>query len=398
MAGLTKLLVLSASYGEGHQQAAIAVRDILADSSPDTDVEILDYMKSVHPVLDSVARYCYLKSVRFAPALYGLFYYGTSQIAPSSLIQRQLNSLGIDELADILEQDRPDAVLATFPTPAGVVSYLKQQGRTRVPLATIITDHAVHNQWIHPQTDLYFVGSDHVRKGLIARGVPSDAIRITGIPVRPSFLQTFNRDSIRAKYGFSADVPTVLVMGGSYSVMGDLLHVCEELFRYPHPVQVIVVAGKNARLKAQIDLSALNARQPVSVFGYVSEIHELMAISDLVLTKAGGLTISEALAMQLPMLLYRPIPGQESQNAQFLVNQGVAVLAHNRQRVSEHLRRLLVTHPDDREAMRQRAFQVRKIHSAQEIADGLVDLSCARPTFQIRVSVAGRTPATGRLR
>lgn len=169
----SRLLVLSASYGEGHQQAANAVRDALAVTSPNTDVQIMDYMRCVHPVLDTVAKYCYLKSVQFAPALYGLFYKGTSQIPPTSLIQRQLNSLGLSDLADTLNSYQPDVVLSTFPTPAGVVSYLKQQGRTSVPLATIITDHAVHSQWIHPRTDMYFVGSQYVRQGLIARGTVS---------------------------------------------------------------------------------------------------------------------------------------------------------------------------------------------------------------------------------
>lgn len=375
MAGLSRLLVLSASYGEGHQQAANAVRDVLNNQSPDTQVEIIDFMKSVHPVLDSVVKYCYLKSVRFAPALYGWFYYGTSQIPPSSLIQRQLNSLGIENLADTLSEYQPDVVLATFPTPAGVVSYLKQQGRTNVPLATVITDHAIHSQWIHPLTDMYFVGSEHVRKGLIARGIDSRTIRITGIPVRPSFLESLDKDALRTKYGVSKDVPTVLVMGGAYGVMGDLLQICEELFQYPYPVQVIVVTGRNLRLKAQLDNAVKRATRPVSVFGFVSEVHELMSISDLVLTKAGGLTISEALAMQLPMLLYRPIPGQEVQNADFLVNQGVAVLAHSRREVSLQLLELLVNDPHRLVAMREQAHGVRKLRSATEIAQGLIQIA-----------------------
>lgn len=375
LAGLSRLLVLSASYGEGHQQAANAIRDAVQQQSPNTQVEIIDFMKSVHPVLDSVVKYCYLKSVRFAPALYGWFYYGTSQIAPSSLIQRQLNSLGIENLAEILEEYQPDVVLATFPTPAGVVSYLKQQGRTNVPLATVITDHAIHSQWIHPLTNMYFVGSEHVRKGLIARGIDSRTIRITGIPVRPSFLESLDKGALRAKYGMALNVPTVLVMGGAYGVMGDLLQICEELFQYPHPIQVIVVTGRNLRLKAQLDNAVKRATRPVSIFGFVSEVHELMSISDLVVTKAGGLTISEALALQLPMLLYRPIPGQEVQNANFLVNQGVAVLAHSRREVSIHLLELLVNNPCRLRAMREKAQGVRKLQSAQEIAEGLIQIA-----------------------
>lgn len=380
MTHLSKLLILSASYGEGHQQAAKAVQDSLKLLSPETDVRIIDYMRTVHPVLDSVAKYCYLKSVQFAPALYGWFYKGTSQIPPSSLIQRQLNSLGIEELAEQLDDFQPDVVLATFPTPAGVVSYLKQQNRTNVPLATIITDHAIHSQWIHPFTDLYFVGSNHVRKGLMARGTPGEAIRVTGIPIRPPFLQSFDKASLYKKYELSPHLPVVLVMGGAYGVMGDIQQVVEELFTFPHPVQVIVVTGRNGRLRSQLEELLPYATNPARVYGFVSEVHELMRVTDVMLTKAGGLTISEALALQVPMLLYRPIPGQEVQNTRFLTNTGVAVFARTRKQVSEHLFDLLVQNPGKLDMMRRRSLRVRKLNAAEEIASGLIELANQRQT------------------
>lgn len=378
MAHLSKLLILSASYGEGHQQAAKAVQDSLRLQSPETEVRTIDYMRTVHPVLDSVAKYCYLKSVQFAPALYGWFYKGTSQIPPSSLIQRQLNSLGIEELAEQLDDFDPDVVLATFPTPAGVVSYLKQQQRTSVPLATIITDHAIHSQWIHPYTDLYFVGSQHVRKGLVARGTLASSVRVTGIPVRPSFLQSFDKTSLYKKYELNPRLPVVLVMGGAYGVMGDIQQVVEELFSYPVPLQVIVVTGRNERLKSQLETLLPSATNQARVYGFVSEVHELMSIAHLMLTKAGGLTISEALALQVPMVLYRPIPGQEVQNARFLTNAGVAVYARSRKQVTEHLNDLLVANPGKLEMMRRRSLRVRKLHAAEEIAHGLIELANQR--------------------
>ena len=378
MTGLSKLLVLSASYGAGHEQAANAVRDALLKMSPQTDVRIVDYMHHVHPTLDSIVKYCYLKSVRYAPALYGWFYKGTSQIPPSSLIQRQLNSLGIESLAEELEAYDPDVVFSTFPTPAGVVSFLRQQGRTNVPSATVITDHAIHSQWIHPETDMYFVGSQHVKHGLMARGIPASTIHVTGIPIRPAFLQTFDKASLCEKYGVRPDLPIVLVMGGAYGVMGDIQQICEELFSYPYPVQTIVVSGHNQRMAAQLSEMLPNATNPAYVFGYVSEVYELMAIADLMITKAGGLTISEALAMQLPMLLYRPIPGQEVQNAKYLVRSGVAVLARNRRQVSERLHELLVQNPDKIGAMRRRSLRVRKLSAAESIAEKLLDLGSLR--------------------
>lgn len=375
MLAISKLLILSASYGEGHQQAAVAVSDAMRAVNEEIDIQIVDYIRTVHPMLDSVAKYCYLTSVRFAPALYGLFYRGTSQIPPSSLLQRQLNSIGLEDLAEQLDTYQPDVILSTFPIPAGVVSYLKQQGRTDVPLATVITDHAIHSQWIHPQTDRYFVGSNHVKAGLIRRGIAAEAVQVTGIPVRPAFAETYDRTALQRKYGLDPDIPTVLVMGGAYGVLGDIQSICEELFHYPHPLQVVIITGRNERMKAQLDVAVQDATTFARVYGFVREVHELMRVADVMVTKAGGLTISEALAMQLPMVLYRPIPGQEVQNALFLVRSGVAVLARSRKEVSEHLYDLLIARPDKRRQMRAKALGIRKLHAASEIADGLVSLA-----------------------
>ena len=374
MPKLRRLLILSASYGEGHQQAALAVRDALMEENPDLDLQIVDYLEMVHPMLNSVARYCYMKSVRFAPALYGLFYKGTSRIAPSSLIQRRLNHLGYEDLAEYLSTYKPDVILSTFPTPAGVVSMLKEQGLIDIPAATVITDHAIHSQWIHHYTDHYFVGSEHVKRGLMIRGVDERRISVTGIPVRPAFLAANNRAEVRAKLGLEDDYPTLLIMGGAYGVLGDIVQICEELFQSDRRAQLIVVCGRNEKLRQTIEQLSKDAKNPVWVFGFTREVHELMAVSDLIVTKAGGLTISEALAMELPMLLYRPIPGQETQNATFLVKSRVAVLARTRRQVLGHIDRLLRDDGTRLRRMRVNTNTIRKVTAARDIARKLAEI------------------------
>ena len=391
MPKLDRVLILSASYGEGHQQAALAVQDALIEENPGIEVKIVDYMRMVHPIMNSVARYCYLKSVRFAPVLYGLFYKGTSRISPESMLQKRLNHLGYDELAEFLTTYKPSIVLSTFPTPAGVMSMLKKRGLTDIPDATVITDHAIHSQWIHPCTDHYFVGSDHVRKGLIQRGIPEDRISITGIPIRPSFLASSNRTALRNKYGLDAELPTILMMAGSSGTMGDAAQICEEMFQSPTRMQILVVCGRNERLYKEIQDLSKEAKNPVWVFGFTRDVHELMAVSDLVITKAGGLTVSEALAMELPMLLYRPIPGQETQNAAFLVRSRVAVFARNRKQVNAYVERLLSDHGARLKKMRTNTNTIRKATAASDIAKGL-----ARVTLQSEPAMQD-LPSTDRL-
>nr|NNM90482.1 hypothetical protein [Bacilli bacterium] len=371
MPKLGRVLILSASYGEGHQQAALAVQDALIGENPDVEVKIIDYMRMVHPIINSVARYCYLKSVRFAPALYGLFYKGTSRISPESLLQRRLNHLGYDDLAEFLDDYKPDVVLSTFPTPAGVMSLLKKRNLTTVPDATVITDHAIHSQWIHPYTDRYFVGSERVKKGLILRGIAEDRIQITGIPIRTNFLASMDRKTIRLKFGLDESMPTLLMMAGSSGNMGDAAQICELLFNSSTKMQVLVVCGRNEKLHKEIKAIATHTTNPVWVFGFTREVHELMAVSDLIITKAGGLTVSEALAMELPMLLYRPIPGQETQNASYLVRSRVAVFARNRNQVGAYVERLFRDNGARLQKMRANTVTIRKTTAALDIAKGL---------------------------
>jgi processive 1,2-diacylglycerol beta-glucosyltransferase len=364
-----KVLILSASYGEGHQQAAKAIREALWKEDPAVEVRIVDYLQMVNPILDAFARYCYIQSVRFIPSFYGFLYERTNHIKSTSWIQNRLNQLGIQELEQYVKAFDPEIVISTFPIPAGVMSVLKERGIIDVPTATVITDHAVHSQWIHPCTDLYFVGSDDVKKQLLQRGIPDEKVYVTGIPIRNIFQKPVDCSELYPKYQLNPDLPIVLVMGGSYGVLKDIIKICEELFEYPKPIQVIVVCGRNSKLYEQILRKAQHATNPVRVFGFVQEVYELMAVSDFIVTKAGGLTISESLAMELPMLLYRPIPGQEEQNAKLLVRSGVAVLAHTRKQVFEHLHNLL---RDDTQnplrVMSQNAKRMKKPFSADCIA------------------------------
>lgn len=382
MPKLDKVLILSASYGEGHHQAAIAIREALVQVHPETEVRTIDYMEMVHPKLNTFARYFYIKSVRFAPSLYGFFYNGTSKIKPSSLIQRRLNQLGLEDLAEFLNEYKPDLIVSTFPTPAGVIAMLKKQALCHIPTATIITDHAIHSQWIHQHTDHYFVGSEYVRKGLIMRGIQSDRISVTGIPISAKYLEYKDRDAIRARYGLRADLPTLLIMAGSYGVMSDIEDICEGLFHSDKPMQIIIVSGRNEKLRAQLEEMAKSAAYPVWVLGFSKEVDQLMAVSDLMVTKAGGLTVSEALAMELPMLLYRPIPGQEVQNTTFLVRSRVAVFARHRKQVPQLVNKLFFEEPSLLEKMRNHTKTVQKRTAAKIIAESL-DKIVDQPMVQV---------------
>ncbi|UOF91081.1 1,2-diacylglycerol 3-glucosyltransferase [Fodinisporobacter ferrooxydans] len=367
---IRKVLILSAEYGEGHQQAALAMKEAFMQADSSIQVEIVDYLQMVNPLLNSVTRYCLIQSVRYAPSLYGYFYNRTGKLKSSSRIQTYLNQLGIDELEQYIHDFKPDIVISTFPAPAGVMSVLKERGLTNVPTATVITDYAIHNQWIHPFTDMYFVGSEYVRRGLIARGVSEQKIYVTGIPIRSSFAAPLKKMELIQKYKLDPNLPTVLLMGGSYGVLSDITSIGEELLKFARPIQVLIVCGRNEKLYSHFQKRSDDASNLARIFGFTHKINELMAISDLIITKAGGLTVSESLAMELPMLLYRPIPGQEQQNSKFLVQSQVALLAKTRNQVSDHLHTLLQAETADiLQTMKKNMKRLKKPFAANQIVD-----------------------------
>lgn len=336
-----RLAILSCNYGGGHKRVA---ETVAAEWEARTGgrAEIVDYFaRFVHPVFDALTKFSYIQSVRHAPMLYGLFYRLTGEIRPDSATQRFINRMGMDRLERYLAEESPDVVCCVHCTPAGTMSDLRLAGRTTVPCLTVITDYVTHSQWIHPAVDCYCVPNEAVRDGLLARGIPAHRVVVSGLPVERKFLRPLDRAALRRAYGLADQVPVVLVMAGAYAMLGGILDVTRVLAQFPSPIQVLVVCGYDRRLEEQVRARAAGSAHPFHVVGYVDTVEELMAVSDVLVTKAGGVTVSEALVKRLPMLVYRPIPGQEEGNTRFLLEHGAALAPRTPDELARDLAGLL---------------------------------------------------------
>lgn len=369
------IAILSCNYGGGHQRVAEVLVDALRQRSPGCRVEIHDYIEAfLGHVYNRVFTACYFGSVRWAPRLYRWFYHGTSAISYDSRLQRFINRLGRRRLATFLRTQRPDIVVCTYCLPAGAMSALKRAGRTQVPCVTVVTDHAIHSQWVHPAIDLYLVSSEHVRDGIIARGLPPDRILATGIPVSPALAIPPDQHALCRKYGLNPALPTILVMVGAYNLMRGALDVYRHMVEIPRQLQLLFVCGRDDRLRRTLEQRAQRAHLPVRVFGYVREIPELMALSDLMVSKAGGVTTSEALAAELPMVVVNPIPGQEEENAAFMQAVGAALVAPT----PAALRPLITNFIDEPERLarlREGARRVKRPDAAAHAASAILSLT-----------------------
>lgn len=366
------VLNLTADYGAGHRRASAALQEALVDQKSDVTVMTLNYIEFVHPLLDKITQSLYVNTVKVAPELYRQFYYATKAIDPDSIWQNALNSLGHRRLLRLLQKVQPKVVVCTFPTPAGVVGELKRRGLVRVPQVTVITDNAVHTQWISPWTDLYLVASDYVRDGLIARGIREERIVVTGIPIDKRFGIKWDRAVLMEKYQLDPSMPTVLLLGSAYGMSPDAWLTAAWLGQADCRCQIMVVAGKDEGLKRKCEEATRSSRNPVKVFGFVDTMHEFMAVSDLIVTKAGGLTVSEALASGVPLVIHRPIPGQEEENAKFIVSHGAGVLSYDAVTTRELVLSLLKDE-QTRMRMRQAALKLGRPDAAAHAARELLE-------------------------
>ena len=322
-----KILILSATFGDGHKQVAKAISEAVEYTLPNASPITLDIMEWIHPYLYPVSLFVYKRGIKRFPQVYSYFYKKTRVKNSFSTKLNSLFTFGLQTMLEVIQRIKPRVVVSTYPFAAGIISKLKEQGLINIPAVTIITDYTDHSYWIHPYTDLYIVGSNQVRDRLISLGIEDDKIKDTGIPVRQRFIQSQPRELLLEKYGMSSNKFTVLLMGGGDGFIGKGRSTFRALESVSQTMQLIIVCGRNKKLKKQLELELKNYKHDVLLLGFCENIQELMAISDLMITKPGGVTTSEALAMGLPLLIYHPLPGQEEDNAEFLWKSGLAFLA-----------------------------------------------------------------------
>ncbi len=370
-----------ASYGGGHRQAARAIEEALRGRRPDISVSTTDYVDLVSPAFNRVTQSAYVLSVKYAPQAFAWFYHGTSRIGPRSGFQRYLNSLGRRRLLRVLDDRQPRVVVCTFPTQAGVISELVGRGAVDVPTVSVVTDNTIHSQWIHPHTDEYCVSAEEIAEGVIRRGIPREQVHTTGIPIRRAFRERYDRAQTMRRLDLDPSRPMVLIMSGAFGMLTGVVAACRALLHLPQAPQIVLVTGRDRKLAEDVRMALGGRERPLRVLGYVDEIAPLMQAAHVLVTKAGGLTTSEALASRLPMVIYRPIPGQEQANTAFLTRLGAAWSVRTAHQLARCVRELL-TDATRLEGMRAACARVGRPNAADDVADVVLrtlDRAAAQP-------------------
>ncbi len=324
-----KILLLSVTAGYGHHATANALADLFEQRGAQT--KIVDVYEYVSKVVRTAISQGYLFSSKYTPELYRLFYNTTTRnrekISKINIV-KVVNTLGAFKLEHFVDNFEPDAIVCTHVLAAHMVSEMKKRHMTEAPCVGVVTDYCIHPYWEDvTELDALVTASELITHAAVKRGIPEERILPIGIPVHPKFNKYMSREDACAQLELDPARPTVLLMGGSMGY-GNSRALVRQIVQIGMDFQILAVCGNNRRAYQRLKAFQTEYDGPCTlrVMGFVDNVEVLMSASDCIITKPGGLTVSEAIAKGLPMILVNPIPGQEERNVEFLVNNGMASL------------------------------------------------------------------------
>ena len=372
-----RILVAYATAGSGHRRAAEALADAARQRMPEASVACVDVLAYCPRWLRWWYPRVYEWLVRATPTLWAVGYYTVDHpwiFRALQLVRRRWNLLVTARFLRWVQAFQPDVVLTTHFLPTDVLAAARRDGRLAAPLTVVITDLFPHRLWLAREADHFVVGSAWSKQLCEARGIPGERIDVFGIPVGARFTRGEDRLQTLQQVGLDPSRRTLLLASGGMGV-GPMAPVARRLVsleaQRPGQLQVIVVCGDNQKLATQLTQEMADAAMPARILGFVETMPELMRACELLITKPGGLTMTEASALGVPMVLYGAIPGQEQFNAAYAVEHGAAIATRS---VEEMLATVLelLDHPERLHAMRQRALAMGRPHAASEIIESVL--------------------------
>lgn len=324
--GGPRVLVLTLSFGSGHLRAAAAVADALRRDSPDAEVLVVDALEGAHPIFRALYVWPYWAMIRYAPKLWDRFFAARLKNRSDSTAPAWAFRLGCQRAFKAIARFEPDAIVAAEVAACEIAAIARHQGLTAAPIVNLVTDHHAEPAWVKPEIQAYAVGSASVRNQLCEWGAPADRITVTGIPTAAEFQAPHDAAATRTRHGIPANRPMVLLMGGGMGpTRMDL--VAEALCASGRDIQVVAVAGHDARARARLNRIAARVAGHLTVLGWVDDAAALMKAAAVLVTKPGGLTTAEAAICGVPMVMFDPIPGPEEHNAARVAKAGAGLLS-----------------------------------------------------------------------
>ncbi|WP_346929525.1 glycosyltransferase [Clostridium sp.] len=320
------ILILSASTGGGHLKASKALESYILENELDAKIKVVDTLEYVNPFINKIVTKGYIVLAKYLNLLYKNLYSLTDKSGILTCLVTKLILLFSKKLLPLIEEFAPDVIITSHPFPTEMISILKGNKSIKVPSICIMTDYAPHNTWIKPNVDEYCVACEDMIEGMIDRGVAPEKVHPYGIPVYSGFFHQDEEDKkiLLDELGLSENKMTLLVMAGSFGVY-NIEKIYKNISNIPMDFQIIILTGNNKRLYNKIKEQIKFSNKQTKLIKFTNEVHRYMNLADVLITKPGGLTVSEALAANLPLITFDAIPGQEEANAKFLLDHGMSI-------------------------------------------------------------------------
>ena len=356
-----RVLIATASVGAGHNAVARAIAAGLAELTDPPQVDVLDVLT----LAPWSFRVYYAKGFAFAvtrcPGMYGLGYRLTNhpQGMRLGLMERRRlwhERIAMRRFCRYMRDFRPDMVVHTHFLAPPILSHMAGRGQFSAPQFVAVTDHNQHRFWLAGGIKRWFLPSEAGLEKLVRWGIDRDAITVSGIPIHPKWLEEPDRDKVLADWRLPADKKVVVLSGGTDFTCGPVVKTARRILQFCPEVSLVVLGGRNKKLMGQLGrlASDVDGLFPVS---FTERVDELVWVSSLMVTKAGGIATAECIAAGVPMVLPKPVPGQEAENAAYFHSNGAAVVTRRYRDVPTEVRRLL----DDPAALARLGNNARKL-------------------------------------
>jgi processive 1,2-diacylglycerol beta-glucosyltransferase len=370
---LNRILILSASVGNGHTIAAESLKKAFEIKKLAREIRHEDVLNFTNPLFRRLYGKAYIDLVNNMPEVLGWMYDQLDEPWKNEKRRLFFDKLSTQPFVKMVREYAPDYVICTHFLPSEIVSDLKAKQKLDCPQAIVVTDFDMHALWLCRNFEHYFVALDETRAYLETLGFPSEKISVCGIPIDPVFSESKSKSAMREKYGLDAEIPVVILSLGGFGV-GRIDTLFDALRSIPRPVQILAMCGRNEELKKRLESAATtNGGARIVPVGYTKAMDEYMSASDLIVGKPGGLTTCEALAKGLVFVIVNPIPGQEERNSDHLLENGAAIRSNNPATLGYKIEQLLGD-PEKLKAMSRNALDFARPRAAFDIADRLTEI------------------------
>ena len=367
-----RIILMYISEVSGHRSATLAIEKAIKELRPDTEILNINAFNYTNPISEKVINRIYMEVIKRTPKIWDYLYDNPSVVKALANIKKYVHKFNSPKLKKLFDSFHPDLVVCTQAFPCGMVADYKKTYGVNLPLVAVLTDYIPHAYWVYDTVDYYITPSEDVSLRLGKKGIAAEKIRSYGIPFDHKFNRKADLEGIFNKLKLEPQKPVILIMGGGQG-LGPIKTIVKSLEKSKHDICELIVAGTNKKLLNSLKRKVKKYKKEIHLFGFIQNIHELMQIASLIISKPGGVTTAEVLSMGLPMVIVNPIPGQEVNNTTFLTHKGAAVKTDEPQDVYQIIDGLL-ENKTKIEQLKCAALKIAKPEASMDIAKLLLSL------------------------